>query len=256
MLRVHAAKALIRAANFLKSLVVVLLPPQGLIEFSRRTYEREKEIEDWGKEELINGGLSDTEKIIVKNLPVSSGKMLILGLGGGREAIPLAKMGFQVTGVDFVAGMIEKARETARKKGVQIEGLLQEISELDVEEGSHDIVWLSTFMYSSIPSKKRRLRLLERVRKGLKIGGVFVCQFWYEKTNPRKGPETFKKVLAYLSLGNISYEQGDRLWYDREFQHCFSDETELRKEFTEAAFQIEKLVVKPEARQGFAILRV
>ncbi len=177
MMRVYVAKTLIRAANFLKSLVAVLLPPQELIEFSRKTYERKKEIESWGKEELVSAGLSDSEKMIVKDLPVSSGKMLILGLGGGREAIPLAKMRFEVTGVDFVGGMIEKARENARKEEVEIEGLTQEISELNVEEGHYDIVWLSTFMYSSIPSVKRRLRLLRRVREGLKAGGVFVCQF-------------------------------------------------------------------------------
>ena len=256
MMRVYMAKGLIRAVNLLKSLVVVLLPPQELIEFSRKTYGREKEIESWGTKELINSGLSETEKAIVKNLPVSSGKMLILGLGGGREAIPLAKMGFQVTGVDFVAGMIEKARENARKEEIEIDGLTQEISKLNIEEGFYDIVWLSTFMYSSIPSRKRRLRLLEGVRKGLKAGGVFVCQFWYEKINTHKGAETFKKALAYLFLGNIYYEKGDRLWYDREFQHCFSDEAGLRKEFTEAGFQIEKLIVRPEIRQGFAILRV
>ena len=256
MMRVHIAKALIRAANFMKSLVVVLLPPQELIEFSRKTYEREKEIECWGSEKLINDGLSEMEKMIVENLPVSSGKMLILGLGGGREAIPLAKMGFQVTGVDFVEGMIDKARENAQKEGVEIKGLTQEISELDIEEGFYDIIWLSTFMYSSIPSRKRRLRLLERVRKGLKTGGVFICQFWYERINPRQGVETFKKVLAYLSLGNIYYEKGDMLWYDREFEHRFADEAELKKEFAEAAFHLEKLVVKPEIRQGFAILKV
>lgn len=256
MIRVHIAKALIRATNFLKSLVVVLLPPQHLIEFNRKTYERKKEIESWGRKQLINDGLSETEKVIVKNLPVSSGKMLILGVGGGREAIPLAKMGFQVTGVDFVAGMIAKAQENARKEGVEIEGLVQEISELDIEEDFYDVIWLSTFMYSSIPSEKWRLRLLAKVREGLDTGGVFVCQFWYENINSRKGVERFRKVLAYLFLGNIHYQKGDRLWYDREFQHCFSNEAELRKEFTKLRFRIEKLVITPEIAQGFAILRV
>ena len=89
----------------------------------------------------------------------------------------------------------------------------------------------------------------------LKAEGIFVCQFWYEKINFGEEVEIFKKILAHLFL-NTHYEKGDRLWYDREFQHCFSDEAELRREFTEAAFHIEKLVIKSEIAQGFAILRV
>ena len=54
----------------------------------------------------------------------------------------------------------------------------------------------------------------------------------------------------------MHYEKGDRLWYDREFQHCFSDEAGLRKEFIKAGFQIEKLVIGQEFREGFAILRI
>ena len=54
-------------------------------------------------------GLNDDEQKLLAELPEATGKnLLLLGVGGGREAIPLAGMGFRVTGVDYAAAMVER----------------------------------------------------------------------------------------------------------------------------------------------------
>lgn len=52
-------------------------------------------------------------KITSEKIPLKQGRVLVLCMGGGREAIALAQRGFEVVGVDFVPEVLEKARENA-----------------------------------------------------------------------------------------------------------------------------------------------
>jgi hypothetical protein len=56
----------------------------------------------------------------------------------------LALESFTVTGVEFIPGLVDKTIENAAQRGMRIEGLEQEISELDVSTCSYDMVWLAT----------------------------------------------------------------------------------------------------------------
>ena len=47
--------------------------------------------------------------------------ILDMGCGAGRHAVPLAKLGFKVTGVDLSAGMLEKARDAADEAQICLE---------------------------------------------------------------------------------------------------------------------------------------
>ena len=60
------------------------------------------------------------------------GRVLDLACGIGRHAVPLAKRGYDVTGVDFSPLFIEKARQYAAEQGVHAEFLVGDA--LDVED--------------------------------------------------------------------------------------------------------------------------
>ena len=64
--------------------------------------------------------------------------------------------------MDFVAEMVERAKANAARQGVALEGLVQEISQLDVPDGVYDLVWLSARMYSCLPTRQRRVEMLRR----------------------------------------------------------------------------------------------
>ena len=200
-LRIKFARFLIRFGRFIQSLAIMVMRPDDLVEFSRQTYAKKDHVESWSSDEIIESGLDDQESALLEKIPLKDGKLLLLGVGGGREAIYLAKKGFKVTGLDFSEGMMKSAHENAQKRGITISGLVQEISHIDVPDNSYDIVWLSSAMYSSIPTRERRLMMLKRISKVLKQGGYFVCQFhWDAKLNVSLKGEFIRRVVSFLTL--------------------------------------------------------
>lgn len=55
------------------------------------------------------------------------GKLLDLGCGQGRDSIPLAKLGFTVTGVDYSQIGIEQLNEIAEKENLPLKGVVGDI---------------------------------------------------------------------------------------------------------------------------------
>jgi SAM-dependent methyltransferase len=58
------------------------------------------------------------------------GRALDVGCGTGRDAVYLAKRGWQVTAVDIVADAIGKARQRAAQEGVQVQWIAGDVSAL------------------------------------------------------------------------------------------------------------------------------
>jgi len=255
-LRIIFGRLLIRLGRFIQSLALMVMRPNDLVEFSRQTYASRRMVEDYCREDLMYSGLDPDEQALLERLHLTGGRLLLFGVGGGREAIPLAHMGFEVTGVDFVPAMVEKARENASRHGVKIKGLAQEISKIDVPAGAYDVAWLSAAMYSCVPTRGRRVEMLQRIGKALKPGGYFICQFrWDTRGGPAHIWELARKVVAFLTLGNLWYEQGDTLSNNIEFIHAFSQEDEIRSEFAEGGFEVLHLHIAEETLLGGAVLK-
>jgi len=255
-LRVVLGQSLVRFGRFIQSLAIMAMRPDDLVEFSRKTYAKTKSIEGWGANDLIESGLDHDESALLEKIPLKDGKLLLLGIGGGREAIYLALMGFEVTGVDYIPEMIEKAKENAKKRGVHVSGLTMEISELDMPDNSFDIAWLSAAMYSCVPTRERRIEMLKRIWKSLKPEGYFICQFhWDKHIGFSRKVEFARKLFALLSMGNLRYEKGDMLWNNVEFIHVFSSEQELQSEFEAGGFEITYINCPKESIRGGALLR-
>lgn len=63
-----------------------------------------------------------------------------LGCGAGANAIYLARRGFEVTGVDFSKAALEKARSRAKDAGVQIDFILDDLTNLCHVSGTFDFL--------------------------------------------------------------------------------------------------------------------
>lgn len=251
--RIIIGRFLIRLGRFIQSLALMVMKPDDLVEFGRQTYARG--VGGWGSDDVLAEGLSPVETALLEKIPEKQGRLLLLGVGGGREAIPLARLGFEVTGVDFVPELVQQAKENAARHGVQIEGLVQEISELDMPAGSFDIVWLSRRMYSCVPTRGRRLEMLRRIHRALRPGGYFICTYLWQ-TQKMFSPiaELARKIFAFLTRGNLEYEPGDILWNSLEFVHAFSSEAELRSEFAAGGFAVSHLHIPVPGEEGEAVL--
>jgi SAM-dependent methyltransferase len=254
--RVSLARGLLRLGAFIQSLPIVVMRPDDLVEFSRQTYARPHNVEAWAEDQLVDSGLSKDEQELLAEVQATTGNLLLLGVGGGREAIPLARMGFRVTGVDYVADMVDRARENAARRGVRVEGLVQEISQLDVQENAYDVVWLSRAMYSCVPTRVRRVAMVRRIARALKPGGLFLCQFhWCAAPRPQGKGEMLRRLVAVCTLGNGAYEAGDILWLNVEFVHEFSSEDAIRSELEEGGLDVLRIQTSQTTIRGSAVCR-
>lgn len=255
-LRVNLGRALISLGAFIQSLPVMVMRPDDLVEFSRQTYARPHNIEAWAENDLIDSGLSPDEIELLEASPAKNGDLLLLGVGGGREAIPLAQMGFRVTGIDYIPEMVNRAKENTAKRGIHIVGLVQEISQLDVPESAYDVVWISRSMYSCVPTRARRVEMVQRIGRALKQGGVFLCQFqWNPNPKPRGAGERLRRLAALLTLGNLAYEPGDMLWLNVEFVHAFSSEDAIRSELEQGGLSVARIQTSPIRNRGWAVCK-
>lgn len=254
--RVSAAKFLVRAGRFIQSLSVMVMRPRDLLEFNRRAYAASPSVKGWSEDGLVDAGLSVDEKALLDRVPDRRGKVLLLGLGGGREAVALAALGFEVTGIDFVPELAGRAAENARRRGHPIKVLVQEMSRLEVPESAFDLAWLTSGNYSSVPTRPRRLEMLGRIRRALRPGGHVVLQFLFSEGQEfTPAVEFLRRAVSRLTLGNLAYEKGDRLSGSIEYAHYFADALEAGTEFEEAGFEIVSLTVPGETARGGAVLR-
>jgi SAM-dependent methyltransferase len=216
----------------------MVMSADDLIEFSRRKYAKPKSVEAWGGNDSLVEGLLPQERKLLERIPFRTGRMFLLGIGGGREAVPFARMGFEVTGIDFIPEIIRRAEANAAREGVRIRGVVQSLDALDLPADTYDVAWLSAGMYSCIPTRDRRIRMLRRVRDSLKPGGVFAFQFhWGPPQKTSRRGEFLRRLTALITSGNRSYEPGDMLWGNSEFLHAFSSGDELNGEFAESGFR-------------------
>jgi SAM-dependent methyltransferase len=83
----------------------------------------------------------------VQDLP--PGTALDLGCGEGCNAIWLAERGWQVTGVDFSAAGLEKARRLVAERGVEVSWLHADLLEYQPRPGAFDLVIV---LYIQLPA--------------------------------------------------------------------------------------------------------
>ncbi|MCU0486455.1 MAG: class I SAM-dependent methyltransferase [Anaerolineales bacterium] len=253
-MRIRLGRFLLQLGDFIQSLPVLVMKPDDLVEFSRQAYAKPGDVESWAEDSLVDTGLSAEELDLLNAVPLKTGELLVLGVGGGREAIPMARIGFRVTGVDFVPAMVERAKDNATRRGVELEGIVQEISQLDLPGKLYDVVWMSRAMYSSVPTRKRRVEMVRRIARVLKPGGYFLCQFhWAPQPRYSRAGRLLRRLVALITLGNLAYEEGDILWLKVEFIHAFATQESIRSELEAGGLCVLRMQTSANSTRGNAV---
>lgn len=103
---------------------------------------------------------------------IPHGEILCLAEGEGRNAVFLARQGYNVTAVDSSAVGLEKARRLAEKFNVSIRTAVTDLADFKVKPESYNGV-VSIFCH--IP-KATRQELHKDIVSGLKPGGVLILE--------------------------------------------------------------------------------
>ncbi len=208
----------------------------------------------WTDDPVPESGLLDEEKESLESCQFSRGKALILFGGAGREAIALAQAGAWCISLDNQWVMVEKGKNAARKLDLPVKFIMASVFDLPFSDAVFNFSLAFARMYSTIPTRRKRIEFLNGVRRILQPGGVFVYDF-YLKELPFRQKKVYRirHWIAALIRGNVEGQMGDGMWNTSLFCHAFKNRSEVISEAEEAGFIVSKVKVYGEI--GYAILR-
>ena len=128
----------------------------------------------YGKEP--NGFVVDATELMPK------GKVLCIAEGEGRNSVYLASLGFDVTAWDFAQSGLEKTRQLADEKGVDVKTEFRDLADVIWESEQWDAI---IHIFGHFPSNVMN-RTLSGIKKALKPGGYYVSEL-YSKEQLRYG---------------------------------------------------------------------
>jgi SAM-dependent methyltransferase len=137
--------------------------------------EAQRKIWDAGDFASIAGLISDVGERVVARAGVESGmKVLYVACGTGNAALPAARAGAEVTGLDLVPNLLAAGRERAEEEGLRIDFVEGDAEDLPFEDGSFDRVF-STFGHMFAP---RHGRTAEEMTRVCRSGGLIATCTW------------------------------------------------------------------------------
>ena len=117
----------------------------------------------------LDDGLGEPAQFLVENIDLlPRGRALDIAMGSGRNAIYLAKMGFQVEGVDVSREAVEETLARARDEGVSIQIQVEDLEKIPyLDEEVYELVICFNYLQRS---------LMPQMKNWVKPGGMLVYE--------------------------------------------------------------------------------
>src|SRR5215207_207282 len=109
------------------------------------------------------------------------GPVLEIACGTGRVAIPIARQGFAVTGLDVIPAMLDRARFKAEAADLPVRWVEGDARSFDLGEERFQLIFLTGNAFQAFLTNADQEALLGRVRAHLHDEGLFA----FETRNPR-----------------------------------------------------------------------
>jgi SAM-dependent methyltransferase len=143
--------------------------------------ERKQWDERYRTDELI--WKAEPNRFLVEEVGgLTPGRALDIACGEGRNALWLAGKGWQVTAVDFSAVGLEKARQLASERGLELLLVAADAREWEPSAASYDLVII---IYLHLPAGARR-QVLRRAASALAAGATLLV-VGHDSTNLAEG---------------------------------------------------------------------
>ena len=132
-------------------------------------YEEKKNVQEMRQ---WNPALKAWERTVIGHFP-SGARILDIGCGLGREAFPLADLGFDVVGIDISKEVISQVTQLSAEKGYHIPFLAYDGKKLPFPDDSFDVVLIWAQTFGLLYGDAFRQDYLVECRRVLKTGGLF-----------------------------------------------------------------------------------
>jgi SAM-dependent methyltransferase len=115
-------------------------------------------------------------------------RVLELAIGGGRVALPLARRGIKVEGVEASQAVAQRLQAVAGGESIPV--LIADMADVPLT-GPFDLVYLVWNTFFNLPSQARQVDCFRNVARLLEPGGVFVIEcFVPDRAQFDRGVET------------------------------------------------------------------
>jgi len=145
-------------------------------------------------------GKEPNEFLVEMQHHLPEGRVLCLAEGEGRNAVYLAKQGYEVTAVDASAAGIEKSKRLAVENGVRIETIVADLANYKIEPDQWDGI-VSIFCHLPPPIRKK---VHQDLVKGLKPDGRLILEAYTPEQLKYKtgGPPIAEMMMSLEQLEN------------------------------------------------------
>lgn len=135
-------------------------------------------------------------QFLVENIELlPGGRALDVAMGSGRNAIYLAKMGFDVEGVDVSPAVVNTALESARKAGVAIRVQVVDLEgDYLIQEDAYEVIVCFNYLQRS---------LMPQIKGGLRKGGMVVYETFIVDQAHFGRPKNLDYLLKHNELLNM-----------------------------------------------------
>jgi 2-polyprenyl-3-methyl-5-hydroxy-6-metoxy-1,4-benzoquinol methylase len=144
----------------------------------------------------IHGSGLEPARLLVENVELlPKGRALDVAMGAGQNAIFLAKMGFDVEGVDISPEAVNTALSSARNAGVTIRVQVADLEgNYHVEKGVYDVIICFNYLQRS---------LIPQIKDGLRKGGMVVYETFIVDQTQFGKPRNTEYLLKHNELLNM-----------------------------------------------------
>ncbi|MDZ5473731.1 methyltransferase domain-containing protein [Bacillus sp. 31A1R] len=184
--------------------------------------------------DVENDGWNEDTLFIEQWAKKQEGMVIDLACGTGRTAIPLAKQGISVIGVDLHEGMLNKAREKSEQQNLSIKWVNQDITELQLDVKSSLIYMVGNSFQHFLTNESQNL-LFSSVSNHLLDNGLFIFNTRFPSKDELMQPETEEYWRSYTDHLNRHVEVSTIAKYNSILQ--IQDYITIRR-FKEASGQI------------------
>ena len=138
-----------------------------LLDSVKEKYNEPEELEIRIKD--LKTGIRDEERMFVGKYPEDS-HLLDIGCATGRLCFALARLGYNVTGIDVSEKQIEQARRIAEMERINVTFLQFEMPTLPFSDASFAAAFMGN-VYCYVPNRASRVAYLEEVARVLDPNG-------------------------------------------------------------------------------------
>ncbi|MYB49436.1 MAG: class I SAM-dependent methyltransferase [Dehalococcoidia bacterium] len=162
-----------------------------------------------------------SKRFLAETLPrldVKAGaRVLELGCGTGSGACFLAELGYQVHGIDVIPGAVDKAREIAAERDLDIKYEVMDVCDLPREGKRYDLI-IDSYCSQGIVTDEDRAAMFMGVKARLAKRGYFLMSCSVFEPH-REAPEM--RIVDELTGKVFTAFDGSDLW-DGDTETCYN----------------------------------